>query len=142
VTRIRTKQTLIRPDVAQLILRGARACGYPVPSAILAELCTDPANERTAIFVGTLDDVARVVTVGFLPASAFWLAPVVGMAYSERAPRQLVARVALRLSAWFRENGFAHVLVANLLHSDRSYMRGLKYFGTPSRAGSVIRFDW
>jgi hypothetical protein len=94
------------------------------------------------VFVGLVGEAPRVVTVGFLPVSAFWLAAGVGLAYSERAPRQLVALVAAKLRDWFKENGHDHVLVANMLHSDRSYMRGLEYFGRPSRVGSLIRFDW
>jgi hypothetical protein len=142
VIRVRTKETLVRPDIAQLVMRGARECGYPVPSAILAELLTKPADAHTGIFVGILADDPRVVTIGFLPSSAFWLAATVSLAYSERAPRQLVALVAAKLRDWFRENGHGHVLVANMLHSDRAYMKGLAYFGRPSRAGSLIRFDW
>jgi hypothetical protein len=142
VIRVRTKETLIRPDIAQLIMRGARQCGFPVPSAILAELSRCPGDDHTGLFLGTIGGEARVVTVGFLPSSAFWLAANVGMAYSEKAPRQLVALVAEKLRDWYKENGHSHVLVANLLHTDRSYMMGLKHFGRPSVAGSVIRFDW
>ena len=142
VMRVRTRETLSRPDIAQLIMRGARECGYPVPAAIAAELLREPWSETVAVFVGLAGGAPRVVTVGFLPTSAFTLAATVGLAYSERAPRQLVALVAEKLRWWFKENGHEHVLVLNMMHSDRSYIKGLSYFGRPSRVGSIIRFDW
>jgi hypothetical protein len=142
VTRVRTRETLTRPDIAQLIMRGARECGFPVPSAILAELALSPGDACTGIFVGSVSDEPCVVVIGFLPSSAFWLAATVSLAYSERAPRQLVALVAAKLRGWLKENGHNHVLVMNMLHSDRSYIKGLRHFGAPSRAGSVIRFGW
>jgi hypothetical protein len=142
VIRVRTRETLARPDVAHLIMRGARACGYPVPSAILAELCLNPGDDRTATFIGVVDDKPCGVVIGFLPSSAFWLAATVGLAYNEEAPRQLVALVGAKLREWFKENGHSHVLVANMRHKDRGYMAGLEHFGTPSRVGSMIRFDW
>jgi hypothetical protein len=142
VTRVRTRETLSRPDIAQLIMRGARECGFPVPSAIFAELVKSPGDACTGIFVGSVGDEPRAAVIGFLPSSAFQLAAGVGLAYSERAPRQLVALVAAKLRDWFKENGHGHALAANMLHSDLAYMKCLEIFGRPSRAGSLIRFDW
>src|SRR5262249_23310140 len=142
VIRVRTRQTLCRPDISQLILSGARACGYPVPAAIIAELSINPGADGSGVFCGTVDGAARVVAIGFLPANAFWLAATVSLAYSDNAPHRLVSLVAQKMREWFKSEGHEHVIVANLLHTDRSYLRGLRYFGKPSRIGGVIRFDF
>jgi len=140
--RVRTRATLAKPEIAQLVLRGARACGFPVPGAILAELLKNPEDESTGIFVGATLAGPRVVTVGFLPLSAFWLAPIVALAYAEHAPPRLVRLVGKTLRGWFREAGADHVVVANLLHTDRAFIRGLGHFGRPSVSGSMIRFEF
>jgi hypothetical protein len=165
VIRVRTRETLCRPEVSQLILRGARACGFPEPAMILGELVRNPGDPRTGIFTGWACEAPRVVAVGFLPASAFWLAPTVALAYSEvrsregarietttRATwprpservssRKLVHLVGSNLREWFKREGYDHVILGNLQHTDRSYIRGLAHFGRPSVIGSAIRFDW
>lgn len=142
VVRVRTKQTLCLPDYANLFMRGAGACGYQTPSALLAELCLNPGAETTGLFFGLSGQQPRCVAVGFIPVSAFWLAAAVSLAYSEGEPRQLAALVGKRLREWFIESGHNHVLVANLFHTDRSYLVGLNHFGKPSKVGDVIRFDF
>lgn len=141
VVRVRTKETLCLPDYANLFFRGATACGYSVPGALLAEICLNPGAETTGVFFGLRHSSPTALVVGFIPNSAFWLAGTVCLAYSESAPRQLVALVGRRLREWFKAAGHDHVLVANLLHTDRSFMVGLSHFGAASKVGDVIRFD-
>lgn len=142
VIRIRTRETLARPDIAGLILRGARECGFPVPSAVLAELCLNPGADSTGIFVGMVEDEPRLVVVGLWLTSAFWLAATVVLVYSDKAPHALVKATGSHLRAWFLEGGFDHVIVGNFLHTDRAYIKGLAHFGRASRVGSAIRFDF
>jgi hypothetical protein len=142
VGRVRTLETISRPDIRELILCGACECGFPQPAKILTELTRDVARDSQGLFIGFEDEIPKVVSVGFLPANAFYLAATVGMAYSEKAPRRLVAAVAARLREWLRSSGHDHAIVLNLFHTDRSYVQGLSYFGRGSRIGGVIRFDF
>lgn len=96
----------------------------------------------TGIFVGLAGDEPKAVAIGFLPHNHLWLAPTVGLAYAEKAPAPLVRLVGARMRDWFRRAGHDGVIVINMLHTDRSYMRGLAHFGVPTRVGSVIRFSW
>jgi len=123
-------------------MRGARKCGFPAPAAVLAELVRDVESHAQGLFVGFDGDRPAVVTCGFLPANAFWLAATVSLAYSNRAPRHIVAAVGARLREWLRLCGHDHALVFNLRHTDRSYIRGLAHFGYGERIGGVIRFSF
>jgi hypothetical protein len=142
VTRVRTVETISRPDISELILCGARECGFLKPTKILAELTRDVASDSQGLFIGSENDTPKVVSVGFLPLNAFYLAATVGMAYSERAPRHLVVAVGARLREWLRSCGHDHAMVLNLFHTDRSYVRGLAHFGRGSRIGGIVRFDF
>jgi hypothetical protein len=86
--------------------------------------------------------VPRVVSVAFLPCNAFYLAATIGLAYSEKGPRRLVAAVGDRMREWLVGHGHHEAMVLNLFHTDRSYVRGLAHFGTPKLIGSVIRFKF
>jgi len=157
VIRIRERATIVRPEIAQLIMRGARKCGLPQPAAVLAELVRDVESHAQGLFVGFQPTGIKpgmfhgithdgqhpcVVACGFLPANAFWLAASVGLAYSDRAPRHVVAAVGARLREWLRRCGHDHAVVLNLFHTDRSYIRGLAHFGFGERIGGVIRFSF
>jgi hypothetical protein len=141
VIRVRTRETICRPEISQLILRAARKCGFPTPAACLAELVRDVESRAQGLFVGLDGDRPAVTAVGFLPANAFWLAPSVGFAYSE-GDRTLVVAVSARLQRWLCEAGFDHAVVLNLLHTDRSYICGLRHFGKGECIGDVIRFSF
>jgi hypothetical protein len=123
-------------------MRGARECGYPVPAAIMADIARDIASDNHGLFVGYTEDGPRVVSVAFLPCNAFYLAATIGLAYSEKGPRQLVAAVGDRMREWLVGHGHHEAMVLNLFHTDRSYVRGLAHFGAPERIGSVIRFKF
>ena len=142
VIRVRERATIVGPDIAQLIMRGARKCGFPQPAAVLAELVRDIESHAQGLFIGFDGDRACVVTCGFLPANAFWLAASVALAYSDRAPRHIVAAVGERLREWLRRCGHDHAVAVNLQHTDRSYIRGLAHFGFGERIGGVIRFSF
>lgn len=140
VVRVRTRETLV--GLAPLILRAARVCGFPTPGAVLAEMVRDVASAHLGIFVGYDGREPCGVAVGQLPTSAFYLAATVHLAYSEPRKGSIVDLVSEKLRAWFMANGVYHVLVANIKHTDRAYMRGLAHFGSPARVGGVIRFDF
>ena len=123
-------------------MRGARECGFPNPGAVMAEIAARVESSHLGLFVGFGGPEPCVVALGQLPESAFCLAALVHMAYSVPGKVRIVDLVAAKLRAWFMANEIDHVLVANLLHTDRAYMRGLACFGRPSRVGSVIRFDF
>ena len=140
--RVRTKQTLCTPDIAGLVMRGARACGYPVPAQILAELCRCPEAAHRAVFVGFDAGEPKAVAVGELPTSALQLAAFVAVAYSQGASHPLVVEIGRCLRTWFERGGYDHAWGLNLRHTDRAFMRGCGHFGRASRAGGVIRFDF
>lgn len=142
VVRVRRKETLCRPAVASLIMRGAAACGFKVPAEVMAELCRGAQAESRGIFIGFHESGPCVFAVGQLPTDYLTIAATVHMAYSDKAPRQIVAEVGKCLREWFLQHGHKEVLVINLLHSDRAFMRGLGHFGQGERAGGVIRFGF
>jgi len=108
----------------------------------MGELLKKPDSESCGIFIGFSHSRPCVVAIGQLPTNYLTIAAGVHLAYSERAPRHLVADVGKALREWFQREGHDHVMVCNLLHSDRSYIRGLSHFGKGSRVGGVIRFDF
>lgn len=140
VIRVRTRQTLAKPEIAQLVLRGARACGFPVPGAVLADLLLEVGDERYGVFLGLANDAPRGIVVAQLPLSAFMTDPVVVLAYSEQAPAELVRLVAEKLAKWIAKAGFERALALNMRHTDRAFCRGLAHFGVSSRVGGVIAF--
>jgi hypothetical protein len=109
---------------------------------IIAELVRDIEQPWQGLFLGIHERKPVAVTVGFLPQNAFYLAPTVGFAYSDHAPRHVVAAVGARLRAWFVEQGYHEAWVINLMHTDRAFMVGLRHFGAAERIGSVVRFGF
>jgi hypothetical protein len=97
-------------------------------------------EEGMGLFIGSQGPRVCASVLGFLPLNPFYLAATIAIAYSEKAPRQLVADMGTTLRAWFLESGQHEVCVLNLQHTDRSFKRGLEHFGTPSTIGSVVRF--
>lgn len=143
VIRIRTRETLCRHDVSCLILRAARESGVPDPAMALAEIARDIASDAQGLFIGVEEPHSPcTAVVGFLPHNAFQVAPTIGFAYSEKAPRQIVADVGASLRGWFEACGFNEAIAVNSRHSDRAFMVGLAHFGKPERAGSLIRFKF
>jgi hypothetical protein len=142
VIRVRTRETLCHPDISWLFIRGARECGISQAAVALAELVDQVQSRAWGIFIGFEEHTPRCIAVGHLPTSAFDLAGTVTLAYSEKAHKDLVALVSKQLRVWFRECGNTHALALNLKHTDRSFMVGLRHFGTPSPVGGVIRFDF
>lgn len=142
VVRVRTKETLCQPKVAQLVMRGATACGLQ-GGAVLAELARDITSDNIGLFVGWRNSRSIAVVVGLLPVSAFQLGPYVAMLYAaERCP-QLLVDLGAHLRRWIKKAGFDEALTTNLDrfgHSDRAWFRAFAHFGTPSRIGSVARF--
>ena len=141
VIRVRSRATLCRHDVSSLILRAAAESGLPEPALCFAEIGRDIASDRIGLFIGVEEPYSPcVATIGFLPYNAFQVAPTIGFAYSERAPRQMVADVGSSLRGWFEACGFKEAIAWNARHSDRAFMVGLAHFGRPERVGSVIKF--
>lgn len=141
VIRVRTRETICRPEISQLILRGARASGLPQPAAALAEIVGQIHSHGIGVFVGFDGDDPKTVAIAQLPSSAFHLAPMVSVAYSEGG-RTLSVAVSARLRNWLCEAGFDHALAVNMRHTDRAFMVGLSYFGSSERVGGVIRFSF
>jgi hypothetical protein len=139
IVRIRTRETLLRPEVASFFMRAAHACGYRPGAGLLAEVAREPGAEWLGLFAG-FDGEPKAMVLGQLPASAFHLAATIHFAYAERAPRQLVAGIGERLRSWFQNAGVDRVLVINLRHTDRAFIKGLGHFGRGQRLGSVIGF--
>ncbi len=139
VLRVRTRNTLV--EVAPLVIRGAAAAGLPSPAHVIAELMRDVAADTVGIFVGLAGDDAQALVVGHLPTSAFHLAPTISLAYSERIDRALSLEMQRRLREWIMAAGFDHALTNNLLHTDRSFLRGFRHFGAGRTIGSAVRFD-
>jgi hypothetical protein len=140
VIRVRTRETLMRPDVASLVMRGANACGVLSSGAALAELARDIALDHIGCFVGFHDSEPQGLLIVQLPTSAFQLGPVVLVAYSEGASRELTHEGGRRMREWIRAAGFDEAVALNLLHPDRAFCRRFAHFGTPERTGSVIKF--
>lgn len=140
VVRVRTKQTLAKPEIAQLIMRGAAKIGFPVPAAVLADLCLNPGDNRLGTFIGSLNHIPCAVVITQQPLSAFMLHPMVVLAYAERAPAELVRLLGARTREWLRAAGFTRAMALNIRHSDRAFCRGLAHFGVPARIGGVITF--
>ena len=139
--RIRTRETLARPEIAQFVLRGALSCGFEVPASVLAELVQHPASDRIGIFLGRDDDTPRGLVVAQLPLSVFMTAPVVVLAYADHAPRELVRRIGARLAEWIAGAGFDHALALNMRHDSKAFCRGLRHFGSPDVVGDVVAFQ-
>lgn len=141
VVRIRTRETICRPEVASLVMRGANACEQP-SGAVLAELARDIAADHLGVFVGFSgpDSVPKTVVVACLPTSVFHPAPEITLAYSE--DRKLFRATVLGMRDWIVASGFEHALAYNYLHSDRSFFRGFAYAGSSERFASVIRFRY
>jgi hypothetical protein len=140
VIRVRTRETLCRPEIASLVMRGATASGLPSSAATVAELARDIASDHVGCFVGFYGTEPAGLVVGLLPTSAFQLGPVIVIAHSEVASHELTVEAGRRLRAWIEAEGFAHAFALNLQHSDRSFCRGTKHFGASRRVGSVIGF--
>ena len=139
--RVRQKETLCRPGIAQLVMRGATRSGLDPGAAVLAELARDIASDAIGVFVGFRNDVPKGVVVAQLPSSAFHRAPMIGLAYSVQ-DHGISRAVAERLRGWLVASGFHEAITLNRQHTDRSFIRGLGYFGAGEREGSLIGFHF
>jgi hypothetical protein len=141
VIRVRTRETICHPDIAQLVMRGARKAGLPQPAAVLAEMVDRIHSHGIGVFIGFEGHDPKGVLVAELPFSAFHLAPTVSLAYSEGG-RALSIAVGARLREWLQETGFDNVLAGNMRHTDRAFMRGLAHVGRVERVGGFFRFSF
>lgn len=139
VVRVRTRETLLRPDVASLVMRSAVAVGLPSSGAVMAQLARDVAAPHLGIFVGFDGEEPKGIGVVELPTSAFQHAAMIVLAYCE-GDRALTMAVCRRVREWLTAAGFQEAQALNFRHTDRSFLRGFAHFGTPGRVGSVIRF--
>jgi hypothetical protein len=142
VIRVRTRETICHPDVSQLILRGARKAGLPQPAAALAEMVGQVHTHGIGIFVGFVEHDPRAVVVGLLPNSAFHIAPIIALLYSEARNRSLLVEMGRRLREWLTSSGFDHAVTNNLWHDDRAFMVHFAHFGNPERIGMALRFSF
>ena len=123
-------------------MRGARKAGLPSGPLVLAELVDQVASRRIGIFIGFRDLNPRAVLVAHLPSSAFHIAPIGTLLYSEDRTRALMEAMGRRCREWVVSAGFDHVVTNNLFHDDRAFMRSFAHFGKPERIGSALRFSF
>jgi hypothetical protein len=121
-------------------MRGAALSGLPNNGAVLAEITRDIAAEQLGVFVGFDHNEPRAAVVGHLPTSAFMLAPMVTLAYSEKAPRALVLETGRRLREWIMANGFDRTLALSQTLSGRAFTRVFRHFGRAVGAKTMIIF--
>lgn len=123
-------------------MRGARKAGLPQPALVLAEMVDQVQSHGIGIFVGYHGDSPKGLVVGHLPSSAFHIAPMITLLYSEGVGRALSIEMGRRLRQWLVSSGFDHAVTSNLWHTDRAFMRHYAHFGTPERIGSTLRFSF
>jgi len=137
VTRVRTRATVLRPEIELLVMRAALACRYPNPGLIYRELVRRVGEDGLGIFVGHENASPMTLVVAILPDSPLMMAPQCPIVYS-RGSRMLIRHVGERMREWVMAAGYDRVLSVSLTHSAAAWARSFRWLGEHKTLGTMI----